>query len=77
LILSRKKDRRKEADSEAEEAHWENIRLRLAEILATSVGNSSLVSAGLRAMLDVLAENGLNKRDAKAFIAIRLNAFRE
>ena len=57
---------------------WQNIRLQLNEIMATSeLPETSLVSAGLCALLDVLEGDGLSRRDAKTFIARSLNAFRE
>ena len=57
---------------------WQNIRLQLNEIMATSeLPETSLVSAGLCALLDMLEGDGLSRRDAKTFIARSLNAFRE
>ena len=57
---------------------WQNIRLRLNEIMATSeLPETSLVSAGLCALLDMLEGDGLSRRDAKTFIARSLNALRE
>jgi hypothetical protein len=70
-------DRRVEAGIIAD-WRWQNIRLQLNEIMATSeLPETSLVSAGLCALLDVLEGDGLSRRDAKTFIARSLNAFRE
>jgi hypothetical protein len=71
-------DRRIEAGIIASDGHWQNIRLQLNEIMATSeLPDASLVSAGLSALLDMLEGGGLSRRDAKAFIARSLNALRE
>jgi hypothetical protein len=70
-------DRRVEAGIIAD-WRWQIIRLQLNEIMATSeLPETSLVSAGLCALLDMLAGDGLSRRDAKTFIARSLNAFRE
>jgi hypothetical protein len=70
-------DRRVEAGIIAD-WRWQNIRLQLNEIMATSeLPETSLVSAGLCALLDMLEGDGLSRRDAKTFIARSLNAFRE
>jgi hypothetical protein len=71
-------DRRVEAGIIASDCRWQNIRLQLNEIMATSeLPDASLVSAGLSALLDMLEGGGLSRRDAKAFIARSLNALRE
>ena len=71
-------DRRVEAGIIAGDCRWQNIRLQLNEIMATSeLPDASLVSAGLSALLDMLEGGGLSRRDAKAFIARSLNALRE
>jgi hypothetical protein len=71
-------DRRVEAGIIASDWRWQNIRLQLNEIMATSeLPDASLVSAGLSALLDMLEGGGLSRRDAKAFIARSLNALRE
>jgi hypothetical protein len=70
-------DRRVEAGIIAD-WRWQIIRLQLNEIMATSeLPETSLVSAGLCALLDMLEGDGLSRRDAKTFIARSLNAFRE
>jgi hypothetical protein len=71
-------DRRVEAGIIASDWRWQNIRLQLNEIMATSeLPDASLVSAGLSALLDMLEGGGLSRRDAKASIARSLNALRE
>ena len=71
-------DRSVEASIIVGDWRWQNIRLQLNEIMATSeLPDTSLVSAGLCALLDMLEGDGLSRRDAKTCIAISLDAFRE
>ena len=71
-------DRSVEAGIIAGDWRWQNIRLQLNEIMATSeLPGKTLVSAGLCALLDMLEGDGLSRRDAKTCIARSLNAFRE
>jgi hypothetical protein len=71
-------DRSVEAGVIVGDWRWQNIRLQLNEIMAISeLPDTSLVSAGLCAPLDMLEGDGLSRHDAKAFIARSLNAFRE
>ena len=72
---NRRDDARFDTAIAAEAAKWENIRARLTGILATSTGRSLMVSAGLAAMLDVLEDSGLSRRDAKAYIVKSQRAF--
>ena len=72
---NRRDDARFDTAIAAEAAKWENIRARLTGILATSTGRSLMVSAGLAAMLDVLEDSGLSRRDAKAYIVKGQRAF--
>ncbi len=75
------KDRRIEREIEREleekDARWKEIVSQLAAIMATSAGNTWMISAGLRAMLDVLEDNGMSRKVAKPFIAEVLSAFDE
>ncbi len=70
-----KKDRRIEAGIEADQAHWDSVRGQLAAIMEISLlGDTALVSASLRALMDTL-EPDMSRHDAKALIARCLKAF--
>jgi hypothetical protein len=71
-------DRRVETGTIASDWRWQNIRLQLNEIMATSeLPERLLVSAGLYALLDMLEGDGLSRREAKMLIARNLSAFRD
>ena len=74
-----RKDRHTYAEIAADQARWECIRDQLERIMGTSeLYSTSIVSAGLRAMLNILTSGfGMKLDDAKALIARCLNAFRE
>ena len=63
---------------EADQACWEQVRLRMGEVMCQSkLHDISLTSATLRALLDVLEASGLDRRSAKQSIARSLSAFVE
>ncbi len=60
------------------QAEWDRVRLRLTWTMATSsLSDTALISAALRALLDVLDNSGLSLDDDKARIAKSLAAFYE
>lgn len=75
------KDRRTERELDAGQAHWESVSDQLAEIMeASGLHQTSLVSAGLRAIIEALDTDtyaNISRHDAKALIARSLNAFQE
>ena len=82
IDFASEKERRIEARKDAaigvDQAQWEAVRDQLIGILITTTSKSSMVSAGLRAMLDLLEKGaGLSRNDAVAFIAQSLKAFEE
>jgi hypothetical protein len=74
-----KKDRRIEAEIEADQAHWESVQYQLALTMeASGLSQSSMVSAALSAVFETLdtdTYNNMSRHDAKAFIARSLKAF--
>jgi hypothetical protein len=69
------KDRRIEVEIEADQVRWESVRDQLQMIMETSeLSDTALISASLRALLDTL---GMARAQAKARIALSLNAFQE
>jgi hypothetical protein len=74
------KERRDDAADEAEingnQAEWERTHLQLVQIMATSsLHDTGLTSATLRALLDVLQNSDMSLDDAKARITRCLAAF--
>jgi len=76
IDLDAVKDRRTFAEIEADQAHWESVNGQLVTIMENSeLSNNALISASLRALLDVLVDPDVSHRDAKALIAQSLKAF--
>ena len=72
------KQRRRDAEGDADEAQWWETHRALVEVLVGS-GRSvetSLITITLRALIDVLLEQGVGIDEAKAHIARTLAVFR-
>ena len=78
-IIDFESERELRSDTEILEdaARWENFRYDFTGLIVVSqMSESSVVSASLRALLEML-ENTMTCDEAKAFIARRLKAFRD
>ena len=72
------KDRRIEAQIDADGARWNDLRRGLAELMvASEQSDTAITSAALRALLDALEAGGVNRHDGKQSIAQSLNCFSE
>ena len=70
-------DRRDEAQIDTDQAHWEDLRERLLAIMmASDLHNTSLVSATVNALIEALAQNGLDTNDAKTAVTRCIRAMR-
>ena len=68
---------RSQKEMDAEEAHWNRVRDQLMAVMMSSELHShSLISATLRALLEVLQDDGTDFEEAKKNIANVLNVFR-
>ncbi len=67
---------RSEKEMDADQAHWERVRDQLMTVMATSgLAPSSLTSATLHALLDVLQTDDTTLEKTKNDVAMCLNAF--
>ena len=72
------KNRRTFAEIDADQARWEDVRDRLAEVMATAeLSDIGLTSATLNALLQNITAGDILLDDAKALIAQSLKAFRK
>jgi len=70
------KDRRDIAAINKDAVDWEVLHINLVEaIVRSGLSDTSVVSAGLRAILDTLTESGMTLDEAKKRVALSLNAF--
>jgi len=74
ISFEKARDRREIAESEADQAQWENLRDRLiGTLMGSDFQNTALTSASINALLDVLQRSGMNFDDAKTLLARCVN----
>jgi len=74
ISFEKARDRREIAESEADQAQWENLRDRLiGTLMGSDFQNTALTSASINALLDVLQRSGMNFDDAKTLVARCVN----
>lgn len=77
INLNEAKERRAIAESDADEAQWNNLVDQVTNVLMQSdMQNGSLISATLCALLDTLERSGLTREEAKLEVTGRLKMFR-
>jgi hypothetical protein len=73
------KDRRTQAEIDADQARWDDVWFQLTGVMTKSkISHTALTSATLRALVDVLEEGcDISRKEAKSRIARSLAAFQE